>query len=83
MNMKTEVTALEIYTSLPVTDLNTESGRGTVSAIKFTHPSGEELIEIEIKEINIDGDDGYYATLTKENALYLADGIINIIKTIK
>lgn len=81
--MKTEVTALEIYTSLPVTELNTESGKGIVLVSTILGDMAEQVIEIEIREMDMEGESNYYAILSKEDALFLAKGIINLLKIIK
>ena len=81
--MRSTVNSVSFYSSLPTTVLNTEKMFGGVTAQccdEFDSNPNCEAVEIEIMARDLEGEVSFFATLNYDNALFLANSILQILE---
>lgn len=81
--MRSTVNSVDIYSSLPTKILDTHKMRGAITVQccdEFDSSPNCEALEIEIKAYDLEGEVSFFSTLNYENALFLANSMLNILE---
>lgn len=81
--MRATVNSVDVYSSLPTTVLNTEKMFGEITVQccdNFDNEAYCEAVEIEISANKLDSEISFFATLSYDNALFLANSILKILE---